>query len=143
MPSPTCLLSLLLVALSTSFGTGCGKSNPYTTVPATGKITFSDGSLIQAARIDVQFISQEPPADSMTHPRPGVALVEPNDGTFVVSSYSFGDGLIRGRHKVIVTAYDENRRPLKSISPDYARVDTTPLEVNTEDGVFDLVIEKI
>ena len=131
-------LSILCVA------TGCsGASNPYGTVPASGQITFSDGSLIPAARIDVQFISQEPPVDAKTHPRPGVALVEPADGTFVVSTYNFNDGVIQGRHKVIVSAYDEQRRPLKSISRDYTSVETTPLEIDTADGNFDLKIEKM
>jgi hypothetical protein len=121
---------------------GCGSQNPYGTVPASGKITYQDGSLIPAARIDIEFISQNPPIDAKTHPRPGVALVEPSDGSFVVSTYEFGDGLIQGRHKVTVSAYDEKRNRVKGVPASYADPATTPLEVDTASGQFDLLIER-
>lgn len=132
----------LLVGAGVILAAGCGSSNPYETVPARGTIKFADGSSIEAARIDVEFISQAPPVDAATHPRPGIAAVDPQTGEFVVSPYAYGDGLILGRHRVTVVAYDEQRRPLKAIGPEYRQPDTTPLEIEADGAELELRIER-
>lgn len=134
--------SEFLVLVAAALSAGCGAKNPYDTLPVQGKICFRDGTLIPAARIDLQFISQQPPRDAKTHARPGVALVNLADGSFVISTYSYNDGLIPGRHKAIVSAYDENRRPLKIVSGKYSSVETTPLEIDAKAGSLEILIDR-
>lgn len=135
-------LRRLLVGAGILLASGCGSSNPYETVPARGTIKFADGSPIEAARIDVEFISQTPPVDAATHPRPGIAAVDPNTGEFIVSTYAYGDGLIVGRHRVTVVAYDEQRRPLKAIGAEYRSPETSPLEIEADGAELELRIER-
>ncbi len=89
------------------------------------------------------FISQTPPADSKTFPRPGVAEVDPATGKFqVVTSHTRGDGVVPGEHKVIVEAIADNDRRLPLVPPEYSNVTKTPLRVNTKDSPFEIKVPK-
>jgi len=94
-----CLPALLLIGSLA----GCGGSNPYSTVKVSGKVTYEDGSLIQAESIELIFQPQVDALDQKTSPRPGQATVNVADGTFsCVSTYGYGDGVIPGKHKIAV-----------------------------------------
>jgi hypothetical protein len=54
-----CLASILWLA-------GCGGSQPFSTVPVSGKVMYEDGSLIPAPQIQVMFVPQVPPVDKKT-----------------------------------------------------------------------------
>ena len=122
--------------------TGCGSNGAYRTVSARGTIKYADGSLIPADRISLEFISQEPAKDAKTHARPGKSEVNVEDGSFVVSTYEFEDGLIRGKHKVTAASIKASGGYTKQIPGKYRGVRTTPLEINAEGGPIELLIEK-
>jgi hypothetical protein len=129
----------LIVAL-----TGCGSGNPWSTVDVSGKITYQDGTAIPAQSIKLYFASQVPPVDAKTFPRQGSVGVNPADGSFEkVTTYKYGDGLIPGKHKVVVVAYDSGGRDLSPAIPkEYTTVATTPLEIDTADLPLEIKIHK-
>ena len=134
----TSWLSVLLVLLA-----GCGGSGPYRTVKVTGTFTYDDGSVIPAHRIEVKFISQEPPQDASTHPRPGLVDINVADGSFSdVSTYEYGDGVIRGKHIVTAMSLDAGNIPTKHIPELYYSSDTSPLRADTAQVPFKLTIPK-
>jgi hypothetical protein len=134
---PICLI--LLVAVST----GCDSSEPFTYVQTTGKVTYEDGSLIQADYISVTFLPLAPPVDARTHPRPGYAEVNVADGTFKsTTSHKHGDGLTAGEHIVLIRAFDKEMTATRAIPIRYSDADTTPLRANTDDATFHFKIAK-
>ncbi len=135
------LLPMLLML--PAFCSCCGSSDPFAYVPVSGKITYEDGSLIPAARLRLTFVSQSEAIDEKTHPRPGVAEVNVSDGTFdAVTSRRYGDGIVRGKHKVTVLAMDANEQPIGVVPAIYQDENTTPLEVDTAEQPFALTIKK-
>ena len=112
---------------------GCGPAEPFTHAQISGKVTYEDGTPIQAHRVRIQFLPQAAPVDQKTHPRVGVAELEP-DGSFSnVTSHKYGDGVVIGKHKVTLTPLDKDERELKVIPEKYMRADTTDLEIDTAD----------
>lgn len=128
--------SLLLLA-------GCGARDPFSYVPASGKVTYEDGSLIPVDPLVLTFDPQSDPIDGKTYPRPGMAIVDPSNGTFnSATSHKVNDGLVRGRHKV--TLGTVGRKPIAaSIVPkEYGDRAKTPLEVDTTRQPFELKVRK-
>ncbi|MEA1949864.1 MAG: hypothetical protein U9N87_00650 [Planctomycetota bacterium] len=114
---------------------GCGGGSPFGKMPITGKVTYEDGSLIPAARIMVTFVPQIPPADPKTHPRPGVAEVNPADGTFKdVTSLKYADGATIGPNKVQIISFDKQQNITNAVPVIYRQLGTTPLEVEIAPG---------
>jgi hypothetical protein len=116
---------------------GCGGSEPYKLIPVSGKVTYDDGSLISAARIELVFQPQAEPLDPKTFPRPGRAEVNPADGTFsAATSHKYGDGLVVGKHKVKVIIYDQKETPTE--------LQVTPAEIEVARGQteFDFQVKK-
>lgn len=130
------------LAFSIAMFAGCGSKTTYPIVPVSGVVKYDDGSLIPAYRIQLKFISQQPPLDKKTHPRPGLGEVNVDDGTFVVSTYEFEDGIIEGKHKVTARSYDEKNLPSGEIPMIYASPDSSPLEVDANESPFSLVIKR-
>lgn len=125
------LRSVLAVGLCVALG-GCGNPDPFGYVNASGKVTYDDGSVIPAARIEVHFIPQGGAIDEKTHPRPGLAYPNVADGTFDdVTSYKPGDGIVRGKHKVLVRTFDASGNEIPLVPKTYTDEATTPLEVDT------------
>ena len=82
---------------------GCGGGTPYQTVKISGKVTYDDGSLIQAEDITLVFSPQVEAVDARTSAKKGTAVVNVADGTFsCASTYDYGDGVIPGKHKIAV-----------------------------------------
>ncbi|MDZ7618619.1 MAG: hypothetical protein U1E05_16575 [Patescibacteria group bacterium] len=112
---------------------GCGSSDPYDTVSVSGTVRYVDGSHIPASRITLFFVPQVSAVDAKTHPRNATAEVNVEDGTFSnASTFHFGDGVIPGRQKVMVRAYDENDGPSRAVPDKYGAEDTTPLEIEID-----------
>ncbi len=126
--------------------TGCGGGEPFQYVPVSGKVTYDDGSLIPAKKLEVQFIPQSATApDKKTSPRPGVADVDTATGEFKsATSHTYGDGLIPGEQKVVLRAYNELQQPVTGLfPPEYGDLDKTPLKANTADPKsFELKVPK-
>ncbi len=136
---PTATIGLLAVVVLVA---GCSKE-PFPYVKVSGRVNYEDGTVIPAPRVKVTFVSQAPPLDGKTVPRPGVAEIEQATGTFqTVTSHTYGDGIVRGEHKVLVEALSSTNVRLPLVPPEYANVAKTPLHVNTKDSPFEIKVPK-
>jgi hypothetical protein len=133
------VLALILFALA-----GCGSGKPWDLVQVNGKVTYEDGSAIPVGSMKLYFASQAPPADAKTFPRQGSVGVNVSDGTFQdVTTYKYADGLIAGKHKVVVAAYDSGARDLSPKVPrEYTSAATTPVEIDTANLPLEIKIRK-
>jgi hypothetical protein len=121
---------------------GCGAKEPFRLVMASGKVTYEDGSLIPVDSLTVTFLSETPPIDPKTYPKPGMGIVDKATGEFhAITTHKANDGLVRGRHKVVLGT---PRGPvLPSIVPsEYCNSAKTPLEVDTDSQPFELKVRK-
>ena len=126
-------MRLFLIAAALLLAAGCGAREPFALVKASGRITYEDGTLIPAEGnvVRLTFYSQTPPLDAKTFPRPGLADVDLRDGSFAcVSTHHWADGLVVGRHKVVVSTHTPHEVP-KGVPPEYCALETTPLEIDT------------
>ncbi|MHC4178802.1 MAG: hypothetical protein ACYSWU_14925 [Planctomycetota bacterium] len=131
-PSAGVVLAWLLCGLA-----GCGSGEPFDMLPVSGKVTYEDGSLISAARVEVTFGPQAKPIDGKTYPRPGRAEVNVADGTFSeVTSHKYGDGLVLGKHKIKVFSYDQNNVPTE------LAVEPSEIEVGPGSTEFEFTVKK-
>lgn len=135
-------LVLGLFGAATLASIGCGAKEPFSLVRATGKVTYEDGSLIPAEALNVIFISQAPPLDLKTCPRPGMATVEKGTGEFKnITTHKANDGLVLGKHKVFLGT-PNGPLPPTVVPPEYCDAEKTPLEVDTAQQPFDLKVRK-
>jgi len=138
-----CRVGLSAIAICTTVMglAGCGSSGPFDYVKVEGKFVYEDGSPIPLnGESRVVFKSEAAPIDEIYHARPAVAYVGA-DGTFTsVTSHKYGDGLVPGKHKVILSAVDAEGKPL--IPREYSDPNTTPLELDTADSPLVLKIRK-
>ncbi|MGL4514624.1 MAG: hypothetical protein ACRCT8_16165 [Lacipirellulaceae bacterium] len=121
---------------------GCGGSGAYDVTAASGTVRYADGSLIPAGRIELRFLSQQPPIDAKTYPRQGLAEVNVSDGSFKVTTYAAGDGLIAGEHRVIAVSIAPGGGCTTAIPKEYASAETTPLVVRAEESPLEILIDR-
>lgn len=122
---------------------GCGSGDPFSYVQVSGKLTYEDGSLIPAETIILIFTPQQEAINSKTHPRPGSTTINKTTGEFrTVTSHKYGDGLVRGKHKVTLLSGDYQRLPAKLVPAEYYDTTKTPLEVDTSQQPFHLKVRK-
>ncbi len=108
---------------------GCAKE-PFRYVPVSGDVKYEDGTNIPGAGIQLVFYPQVAPVDDKTHAKQGRAVVE-SDGRYEgVTSHKYQDGLIRGKHKVVIRPADGAE---SLVPPEYRDVATTPLVLDTDD----------
>jgi hypothetical protein len=132
------LCGLTIVVLLSA---GCG-GEPFRHVPVSGKVTYEDGSPIPVDGLSVAFHSQTPPVDAKTYPRPGMAAVDRATGTLgSVTSHKFNDGLVQGKHKVVLMV-SVGSLPPSIVPPEYGDLAKTPLEVDTASQPFHLKVRK-
>ena len=130
-----CICSIALITLA-----GCGSSEPFDYVRASGKIRYEDGSPIPGS-FKLFFYSEAPPVGN-AHPRPGIADVDSQGNFKCVTSHTYADGLVPGKHKVtfMIGGMDANSRPL--VPKEFADPAITPIEVDTKDLPFDIKVPK-
>ncbi|HEV2973007.1 MAG TPA: hypothetical protein VGY55_23780 [Pirellulales bacterium] len=137
-----CLIACLLVGSLV----GCGGSgDPFAYVKVNGKVTYDDGTPIPAKRITLFFITESAqPVDAKTYPPQGKADVMAADGKFdVVTSHTYDDGLLPGKHKVLVIPKDDTGRPVEGFVPkEYRELATTPVEVDTANLPLEIKVKK-
>ena len=122
---------------------GCGSSDPFTYVSVSGTVKYDDDTLIPADYITVTFHPLEGAIDKKTRPRAADANVNVEDGAFKeATSHKFGDGIVPGRHKVTVRAFDADMNELPIIPKSYTLVAETPLEINAADAPFAIRVPK-
>lgn len=147
MKTRCAVLSLPALALLAVAGgvvvSGCGPGTPFPMDKVSGSVTYDDGSLIPGDRIVLTFVPQTEALDAKTHPRNGFAVVDKATGNFsVVTTSDYGDGLIRGIHKVFVTSVDARDQPLAVIPPRFSSPQNTPLEIDTADTPLKIEIPR-
>jgi hypothetical protein len=127
---------------------GCGSGEPFSYVPAKGNVTYEDGTIIPAPRIRLYFVAVNPPTsgDEKIFPPKGHTEVANADGSNTdghfddVTSHNFADGLLPGKHKVIVLPSDARGQLIDGlVPPEYGDPKKTPLEIDT--AVQPLVIK--
>lgn len=107
---------------------------PFDLVPIHGKVTFEDGSRIDAESLLVTFNPiPSGPTGPMTAPG-AKTQVNVADGTFAaVSTRRSNDGITTGRHKVVVVSLKKgpNGMPVATnvVPAKYQKETTTPLEI--------------
>jgi hypothetical protein len=122
---------------------GCGKSSPYACVPASGKVTYDDGSLIPADQIQLVFVSLTPPIDPKTPPKNGIAYANGNTGTFdYASTFGNKDGIVVGEHKVVVQCLRKAHLIGNLVPAEFTDAAKTPLKTRTGDGPLTLKVPK-
>ena len=80
-----------------------GGDEPFSYRHVSGTVLYEDGGVIPAGALTLTFISMTPPHSPRTHPRPGIASVDPktgevligNMGAFSLERYSGQSGLIK------------------------------------------------
>ncbi len=121
---------------------GCGKTGPYPCIKVSGKVTYDDGSLIPAEEIEVMFLSQTPPIDPKTLPRPGTATVDGKTGKFdYATTFVPKDGIIVGEHKVMFRCL-KGKRLLPLVPDEYTKADKTPVKVQSSGSPFEFKLPK-
>lgn len=116
-------------ALGCLLAGGCDSGGPFDYVPVEGVVSYDDGSPLPGT-FELQFVADAPPQGA-AHPRPARVSVAA-DGKFAdVTSYKYGDGLIRGKHKVSFLYAGE------LVPNEYTSIATSPLIVEvTKSGQF-------
>jgi hypothetical protein len=122
-------LAVSAVLLPLAISLGCGSKGPFTYRKTTGTVTYEDGQPI-APEVTLRFTSLAESPDGKSFPRPATAHADAQGNFAAVTSYKYGDGLIPGKHKVVLeVGPGPNGKPL--VPPDYANVAKTPLIVDS------------
>jgi hypothetical protein len=122
---------------------GCSKSNPYDLVKVKGTVKYEDGTLIPADTIILKFEPEAAPIDAKTFPRKAYGRVNVADGTFdTVTTHKYGDGIVVGKHKVLVVPTTNEGKMTALVPPEYQSTATTPVEVDTADQPLDIKVKK-
>ena len=132
-----------VLAVSAAFVlVGCGSENPFDHVQIRGAVTYQDGSPIPGHRVQVTFIPQRDPLDAKTHPKNGYTDLGSEGQTGIITSYKYGDGVVRGKHKVVVLSLTAEDTPTSAVPKEYWSEQTTPLEIDTADSPFELKVRR-
>jgi hypothetical protein len=122
---------------------GCSNGNPYDLVKVKGTVKYEDGSLIPANTIILKFEPEAAPIDAKTFPRKAYGRVNVADGTIdTVTTHKYGDGIVVGKHKVLIIPMTNDGKQTSLVPPEYQGVATTPVEIDTAAQPFDIKIKK-
>lgn len=119
---------------------GCGSSGPFDYVPVDGNVTYEDGSLLPG-QFKLIFVAQDAAEVAGAVPRPAQANVDDKGHFDCVTSHKYGDGLIPGKHKVVVQVA-RRAGDKQVIANDYTNSETTPLIIDTADAPLEIKVPK-
>ena len=139
--------------LAAFFFTGCSEADPFPLEQITGKVTYSDGSLIKAGMIQIICKSVDVEAVGGKSPRGAKGKIDPETGEFSkLTTWKAADGVICGRNKVAIIPMEFGEgigrmgRPAKGLlARKYFKTSTTDLEIEVVSGgenYFELTVEK-
>ncbi len=132
---------------------GCSDGEPFPLEKVSGKVTYADGSLIEASMIQIMFKSTNVDSKEGKAPRGAKGMVDPKTGEFSkLTTWKPGDGVICGHNKVAIVpmefgkGIDEMGRPdRKTIDRKYFTTGPSTLEVEVVAGGenhFELIVER-
>jgi hypothetical protein len=109
---------------------GCG-SEPFAFVPVTGKITYTDNTLIPAEKLKVRLVPLDPARKGADVVGAATGEVNPRDGTFAgVTSHKPNDGVVPGRYRVMVIALTgKGEKPSGAVAAKYFSATESPLVI--------------
>jgi hypothetical protein len=137
------LVAALAAACCLTLSAGCGSGDPFSYVKVSGKVTYEDGALLPADQLVLFFHPQGGSLDPKTHPKMGMAIVDPKTGEFnEVTSHKLNDGLVRGKHKVTIAKGIQQPLPPNVVPAEYFDPAQTPLEVDTANLPFAIKVRK-
>ena len=129
-----------VILIACSVNLGCGSSSPFDYVPVSGTVKYEDGSSIPGG-CRLVFTAQDVAPVGNAHPRPAMAYVDANGNFDCVTSYKYRNGLIPGKHKVVIQAAAD--RATKPVVPkEYSSAQKTPLVIDTEDAPLEIKVPK-
>ncbi len=110
----TCRIAsrLLVGLLATAWVAGCGSSSAPKTIKAQGKVTF-DGKSLGVGRVIFQPVK---PAEGCPS-RPAIGSLQA-DGSFELSSFQPGDGLVPGEYQIAVNTQTSGPTPENPNAPE-------------------------
>lgn len=109
---------------------GCGPGGPFEYVAVEGVLSYEDGTPLPVGGIRLKFIAQDAPIVEGASPRPATAHLDSKGHFNCATSYKYGDGLIPGKHKVVIlNAVGKGGKPL--VPSDYTSTRRTPLIIDT------------
>ena len=120
---------------------GCGSENPFDQTQIQGTVTYEDGSPIPGD-VHATFVPTLAPLDAKTYPKNGHAQLDSAGNFSIVTSYRHADGVVEGKHKVLVVSRNANGKPTDAVPKEYWSEHTTPLEIDTADSPFQLKVRK-
>lgn len=126
----------LIVLLGTTFG--CGSGSPFSYQEVQGRISYDDGSALPGSVV-LRFVAQDAPTIAGAIPRPAMANADAQGKFDCVTSYKYGDGLIKGKHKVAIEV-SPNAKPI--VPKEYTNAATSPLVIDTADSPLDIKVPK-
>src|SRR5262245_48305197 len=120
------LLAALLAAL------GCGGRRLY---PVRGKVTFPDGQPLSGGQVVFE---------SVDDPTMSARGEIQSDGTFRMGTFKDSDGVLAGRHRVLVVPPlgPNPDKPVRVIDPRFQSFDTSGLEYTAPDEEFNITVER-
>lgn len=134
---------LLGILLAFTLAVGCGSNQLQDYVPVSGKVTYEDGSLIDAQYITVTFLPLATTADPERPLRPSMAEVNVADGTFAgATTRTPDDGIMTGKHRVVIKACDELMNLVPGFPRKYADEADSPLEADSSNSPFHFLVER-
>jgi hypothetical protein len=131
----------LLLVVTICGSVGCGSAGPYDYVTVSGSVTYEDGGKVPLSGMRLMFVPLDAPEVAGAHPRRAMANVDAEGGFDCATSYKYGDGLIPGRHKVVIEAPAAvNGKPVIPASSQSEA--TTTIEIDTADLPLSIKVPK-
>ncbi len=125
---------MLLVLIAIAVFSGCGDGRPKV-VKTSGQVLLNGEPLKFQGDGFVQVIPE--------NSRPATGKINPNDGTFTLTTFEEGDGAVQGEHPatVIVNALGPGGTAIGLLPPEYGDTATSNLKVTIDEPTDSLRIE--
>lgn len=124
----TCVRWFVVVGgICSAFLLGC--SNRERLYPATGRVTYQDGTPLAGGAIEFR------PAKPSAKPGPNATGQIASDGTFQMSTFGVDDGVVIGQHQVLIIPPPTpeefgGRRLSNSVAPRFGSFETSGLHAD-------------
>lgn len=133
-------LRFSLIWLACLTAAGCGSSGPFDYTPVSGTIAYDDGTALPGSFKLIFYAQDVAPVGNAT-PRPARANVNDRGVFDCVTSHKYGDGLIPGKHKVVIQiATERDGKPV--LAREYTSSESTPLVIDTADAPLAIKVPK-
>ena len=137
------VVSVLVWAVVGGMG-GCREPRPPM-VPVSGKVTYENGDLIPANRLELRFLTPEDLVRQKNYPPFAVAVVDTRNGQFSdVTTWEHADGVIEGEHQVEPIRVGDEADPGGFRPKEYRgnRIWPNPVRVSPQNSEFHFTIPR-